>query len=342
MSARTSHARTLWGENVLGQGTPKVGSVATMSSATGVQPNRFTTLLGCTVPIQLAVMGGINTPELAGAVSACGGLGMLSGTLVPTPELIEQLAATRQIAGPGAPVGVGFLMPFLDRDAYSAAAVHADVVEGFYGDPDTDLVARAHDSGAHVSWQVGSLHEAEQAIAAGCDILVAQGVEAGGHVRGTTELDVLLGEVRPIWDGPLVAAGGIGTIQRARELFASGADALRLGTRFLACTEADVHPDYLARLIEADAPDTELTETFSLMWPKAPHRVLRSCIDASGADPSTRSPLPPNRAFVGDVTSAALYAGCSVGAVHEPTTVAKLMEAFGAAVANPSTTQPVL
>ncbi len=312
-----------------------------MSPTTGVQSNRFTTLLGCTAPIQLAVMGGINTPELAGSVGACGGLGMLSGSLVPTPDLIEQLTATRLIAGSGAPVGVGFLMPFLDRDAFVAAAKHADVVEGFYGDPDADLVTQAHDGGAHVSWQVGSRAEAEQAIAAGCDLLVVQGIEAGGHVRGTTALDAMLGEVRPIWDGPLVAAGGIGTIKRARELVASGADALRLGTRFLACAEADVHPDYLTRLIEADAPDTELTETFSLMWPNAPHRVLRSCIDASDADPSIRSPLPPNRAFVGDVASAALYAGCSVDAVHEPTTVANVMEAFETAVDHPSTTQPI-
>lgn len=312
-----------------------------MTPAPDRQPNRFTTLLGCTAPIQLAVMGGINTPELAGAVGACGGLGMLSGTLVPTPDVIEQLSSTRRIAGAGAPVGVGFLMPFLDRDAFAAAAAHAELVEGFYGDPDADLVTRAHESGAHVSWQVGSRTEAEQAIASGCDLLVVQGIEAGGHVRGATALDALLDEVRPIWDGPLVAAGGIGTIQRARELMESGADALRIGTRFLACVEADVHPNYLERLIEADAPDTELTETFSLMWPNAPHRVLRSCIDASDADPSTRSPLPPNRAFVGDVASAALYAGCSVGAVHEPTTVAKLMERFGATLDTPSTAQQI-
>lgn len=291
-------------------------------------PTRFTELTGCRVPIQLAVMGGIVDPTLAGAVGREGGLAMLSGTMEPEPELIDAIERTRGIAGADAPVGVGFLMPFLDPTIWANTADHADLVEGFYGDPDAELVAVAHERDALVSWQIGSVEEARLGIDTGCDLLVVQGIEAGGHVRGTVQLDDLLASVRAITELPLVASGGIGTVARAVELLDAGADGIRLGTRFLACTEADVHPDYLAALIEADAQATELTETFSFAWPHAPHRVLTSCIGAGTEDPALRSPLPPDRSFEGDVASAALYAGRSVGAVTAATTVAEVFAEF--------------
>ncbi len=289
---------------------------------------RFGDLTGCRVPIQAAVMGGASTPELAGAVSREGGLGMCSGTLVTPDELVSQIDQARAIAGGDAVIGVGFLMPFLDPEAWDAAVDHAAVVEGFYGDPDAELIRRAHARDTLVSWQVGSLAEARLALAVECDLIVVQGTEAGGHVRGSTALDDLLAAVRPLTDAPVVATGGIGTPVRAAELLAAGADAVRIGTRLLATAEADVHPGYLAALAAAEAEDTELTETFALAWPNAPHRVLRSCVDASADDPATRSPLPPGRDFTGDVATAALYAGKSVGAVTGATTVAEVMAEF--------------
>lgn len=295
----------------------------------GDDTNRFTALVGCRFPVQLAVMGGIVDARLAGAVGANGGLGMLSGALASADQLVEEIDATRALAGNGVPVGVGFLLPFLDVGAWDAAAEHADLVEGFYGDPDELLVDSAHERGALVSWQVGSVGETRMAIDAGCDVLVVQGVEAGGHVRGSTPLDELVAEVRPMTKLPLVAAGGIGTADRATELRRAGADAIRLGTVFLACTEADVHPDYRAALIAASGDETTLTETFSLLWPGAPHRVLTGCIAASDDDPSQRSPLPPNGSFVGDVSSAALYAGRSVDSVARVTSVAEVFADFG-------------
>lgn len=139
---------------------------------------RFTELLGCSVPIQQAAMGGVATPELARAVAEAGGLGMVAGVMVP-PALLEQMldGLRKQTSRP---CGVNFLMPFLDREAVAVAASRVRVVEFFYGDPDPALVELAHRGGALACWQVGSRDEAIAAAAAGCDPIVAQGNEAGG------------------------------------------------------------------------------------------------------------------------------------------------------------------
>src|SRR3954467_15442551 len=77
--------------------------------------------------------------------------------------------------------------------------------------------------------------------------------------------------------------GGIGTERGMAAAIAAGADGVRVGTRFLAAEEADVHPSYAEALLEASPEDTLLTEAFSTMWPNAPHRVLRSCVAAAEA-----------------------------------------------------------
>jgi NAD(P)H-dependent flavin oxidoreductase YrpB (nitropropane dioxygenase family) len=222
-------------------------------------------------------------------------------------------------------------MPFLDRDAVEAASPRCRLIEFFYGDPDADLVGLVHEGGALAAWQSGSLAEAEAARDAGCDLVIAQGIEAGGHVRGRVGLLGLLAAVLDAVDVPVIAAGGIGSARTAAAAFAAGADAVRVGTRFVATQEADAHPDYSAALVDARAEDTILTDTFSVMWPDAPHRVLRSCVDRVNAveDETVgeiqlagtsmpvprRSVLVPTRATTGSVDAMALYAGESVNDV---------------------------
>src|SRR6266851_7275407 len=137
----------------------------------------FTSLVGCSMPVQLAAMGGVGTTELAAAVAGAGGLGM-----VP--------AGTQPATGP---CGVNFLMPFgPSLDDITAAAGQCRVVEFFYADPRADVVSAAHGAGALAGWQVGSAAEAVEAEKAGCDYVVAQGTEAGGHVWGSQPLDEVL------------------------------------------------------------------------------------------------------------------------------------------------------
>ncbi|HVH04674.1 MAG TPA: nitronate monooxygenase [Myxococcota bacterium] len=293
--------------------------------------NSFTRLVGASAPVQLAGMPGIATPELVAAVADAGGLGMLGATLVPPPALEAVLAGIA--ARTRGAVGVNFLMPFLDPAAVDVAAHRARVVEFFYGDPDPALVARAHAGGALVSWQVGSLAEAEAAERAGCDLMVVQGTEAGGHVRGTTSLLPLLSAVLDAVRVPVVAAGGIATARSLAAVLACGAGAARLGTRFVAAAESGAHPAYVKALLAASAEDTCLTEAFSVMWPDAPHRVLRSAIAAAealpdgvvGEEPSDDgtfeirrfSVVPPTRATTGRIEAMALYAGESVANVGD-------------------------
>lgn len=290
----------------------------------------FTQLVGCAHPLQNAGMG-TASPELGVAVARAGGLGMLSGALVPV-DVLRLMLEPLHAAPPGR-LGMNFLVPFLqDPAVVDVAARYLDVVEFFFGDPDSSLVRRVHDGGALAAWQVGSLDEALAAVDAGCDFIIAQGVEAGGHVRGTTALLPLLDQVLPRVAVPVLAAGGIGDGRGIASVLALGAAGARLGTRFVATPESGYHPRYQQALIEARAADTVYTEKFSVMWP-APHRVLRSCIDAvdrlqddiigrmqigaDWVDVPRCSVMSPLASATGALEAMALYAGHSVDFIHD-------------------------
>jgi nitronate monooxygenase len=292
-----------------------------------VLPTAFTELVGCQVPIQLAGMPQVSVPRLAAAVADAGGLGMITPT-GQTIEVLEQLAI--QTTGK---FGINFLMPFLDLAAVEAASGRARVVDFHFGKPDPGLVDRVHQGGALAGWQVGSADEARAAVDAGCDFVIAQGIEAGGHVRGELPLLVLLDKVLDLVERPVVAAGGIATARTMAAALATGASAVRIGTRFVASTESGAHSRYVALLLRAHATDTVVTTTFSTGWPDAPHRVLRSCVEAAQAfhgdivgeqhlDSSTNpiprlAPPPPGGMTTGEIDAMALYAGQSVGAVSD-------------------------
>jgi nitronate monooxygenase len=273
----------------------------------------FTDLLGCRHPIQQAGMAGVATPDLAIAVARAGGLGMLSGT----PGR-EELSAHLDAVAAEAPVGVNFLVPFLDRATLSEAAARCSLVEFFWADPDSELVGLAHEGGAMVGWQIGSADEAKAARDVGCDVIVAQGIEAGGHVRGAVGLLPLLDEVRPAVDVPLIAAGGIGTGRSMAAALTAGADAVRVGTRFIAANESMAHAIYVDALLDATADDTVLTTAFGDGWPDAPHRVLKSSIEAGDRLGPAQSwnPVWPSSSYAGAAEARPLYAGQSVGAVR--------------------------
>src|SRR5262249_53714320 len=158
------------------------------------------------------------------------------------------------------------------RDAVELAAERCPLVEFFWGEPSAALVDLVHAQGASASWQVGSADEGRLAADAGCDLVIAQGVEAGGHGRGAPRFLPLLEELRAAVDVPVVAAGGIGTGRAMAAALTAGADAVRVGTRFVAATESVAHPDYVDAVVKASADDTVLTTAFGEGWPDAPHR----------------------------------------------------------------------
>jgi nitronate monooxygenase len=283
-------------------------------------------------------MGGIGTPQLAAAVTNAGGLGMLPGgeARAKLEPLLEEV-----VAGTSGPFGVNFLLPFLDPEAVEVAASSARLVEFFYGDPDPDLVGRVHAAGALAGWQIGSVGEARAAVEAGCDVVVAQGTEAGGHVRGGLALFPLLEQVLGTVGVPVVAAGGIATGRTVAAALAAGADAVRVGTRFTVARESAAHPDYVEALLRAVGEDTVLTEAFGLDWPDAPHRVLRSCLEAAQAlndavvavrdEGAREAPIarwdstPPSTDVRGRIAAMALYAGEGVAAVQRVQPAAEIV-----------------
>ncbi|HEU5439489.1 MAG TPA: nitronate monooxygenase [Ktedonobacterales bacterium] len=299
---------------------------------------RFTELVGCSIPIQQAGLGRLANPELAAAVASVGGLGLV-GIAGADPEWIARtLDETRERAGDGGgAIGVNVLLPFVKPDEITeclrAAAAHAQVVDFFWGDPAPALVEIVHTGGALASWQVGSVREAVAAAQAGCDFIIAQGVEAGGHVRGRTGLLALLDQVLPAVDIPVLAAGGIGSGRAMAAALAAGAAGVRVGTRFVATPEAHAHPIYVQALIAAQPEDTVYTEAFGYGWEHAPHRVLRASLAAAEAfegevvghliarDGGKRTefhrfqPLSATDEVLGTVEAMPHWAGYSVGSV---------------------------
>ena len=238
----------------------------------------FLQRLGVELPVVQAGMGGgLAGHELAAAVSAAGGLGTI-GILAPG-DLRREIAAARLLSD--GPLAVNLLLPFA-RPAHFQAASEADVVVTFWGSPKR----RTAKVWIH---QCGSVEEALAAREAGADAVIAQGIEAGGHVRGTLPAVELLARLRAALtnDYPVLSAGGIVDASDARDRLESGAEAVVCGTRFLMSEESGAHPAYKARL--ASARDTVVTELFGAGWP-APHRVLPNAATARWLRRDPRGP----------------------------------------------------
>jgi nitronate monooxygenase len=228
--------------------------------------------------VQAGMGGGLSRHELAAAVSEAGGLGTIAVNGAAAIE--HELAAARALTD--RPLAVNVLLPFARRSWFEAAGA-ADVVVTFWGAPKR----RTGGSWMH---QCGSVDEAQAAHGAGADAVIVQGVEAGGHVRGSVPALELLERVRAALPPgfPLLLAGGIaerGDVERALE---AGASAAVAGTRFLLSEESRAHPEYRHRLLGAE--QTILTELFGAAWP-APHRVIANAATERWLTDDPRGPF---------------------------------------------------
>lgn len=300
--------------------------------------------LGTRVPIWNAGMGGgLAGPELAAAVSNAGGLGVLGMGGLPTPAIRESIRRLRSLTDK--PFGVNLIMPLMDEEAVSCCLdERVPVLVLFWGDP-SPYVEDAHRAGTKVLVQCGSVDEARRTAAAGVDAVMVQGVEAGGHVRSTTALSVLLpATVDAVAPLPVIAAGGIADGRGVAAALDLGAQAVSLGTRFLCSEESRAAQAYKERIVDAAAEDTLYTKMFDVGWPDAAHRVLRNTgvreWEAAGSLPVGRRSgegdmvgkmpvagemieLPrygvfmPLEGFEGDLEHAVLYCGQSCTLVQD-------------------------
>lgn len=301
---------------------------------------RLCDLVGIEVPVVLAPMGGAVTAELVAAVSNAGGLGMLPLSWSSSDEVSSVIEETRRRTD--RPFGVNLGLAWKQRERLaSALAAGVAVVSFFWGDAGA-LVGEAHEAGAIVFVTVGTAEEGRAAVAAGADVVVAQGWEAGGHVWGSVSTLALVPRVvDAVVPVPVVAAGGIADGRGLAAVLALGAVGAWVGTRFLAASEAGIHPDYRRRILAAGEADTFYGTLFDRGWPDAPHRTLRNSTveawermgrPASGSrpgehdEPASRSDgtpinryasLTPTAAMTGNVEPLPHWAGQGVGLVTQ-------------------------
>lgn len=262
--------------------------------------------LGIEIPIIQAPMAGVDTPELAIAVAEAGGLGSLACALL-SPDAIRA-AWVKIRAGTSAPINLNFfchspeidspepqerwklrlaayyqefgldadnVVPCVNRAPFdedfccAVEEIRPPIVSFHFGLPASDLLARVKATGAIVLSSATTLDEAMWLERNGCDVIIAQGVEAGGHramflgndIQNQPSIEDLLSSVLKAVKVPVIAAGGIADVDVAHKALSMGAIAVQLGTAYLFCPEARVSPLYRAALASDQA--TTLTNIFS-------------------------------------------------------------------------------
>jgi NAD(P)H-dependent flavin oxidoreductase YrpB (nitropropane dioxygenase family) len=305
--------------------------------------------LGIELPIIQAPMGGAVGPALAAAVSNAGGLGMLVPWRADIDTVRRQIRETRALTS--RPFGVNLVLEFPQEERLAVCLdERVPVISFFWRDP-SSLVPLAKAGGAIVMHTVGSAADAKQAIGCGVDIVIAQGWEAGGHVRGTVAtMPLIPAVVDAVSPAPVVAAGGIADGRGLAAALALGASGAWIGTRFLASHEAAIHSRYRERLLQANENDTVYLENFfDIRWPNAPHRTLRNktiqAWEAAGRPPIGKRPgegevigtsrsigpivryqsYTPGADDDGDIDAMALWAGQSVGLVSTVQSAAEIV-----------------
>ncbi len=305
---------------------------------------RITELFGIEYPIVSAGMGGVALAELAGAVSEAGGLGTIALAGLHAEAVQAEIAAARRITKK--PLAVNLLVPFLAPGVIDALLKEPiQAITFFWGEP-AEQIPPVKKAGMKVIWQCGSLEEAVTAKDAGADVIMMQGVEAGGHVRGTTTTLALVPAARDALgpNTPLLASGGFADGRGLAAALALGADGAVFGTRFVASRESAAHALYKQRVIDASAQETLHTELFDVGWPHAPHRVIRTRLveewERAGRPVSGQRPgegqvigtykgtgpdvplvkysvMTPTDYIEGDVEQLPFYAGMSVNLVND-------------------------
>jgi nitronate monooxygenase len=236
--------------------------------------------------VQAGMGGGLSGARLAAAVSNAGGLGTVG--ILPDARAFEaELRKARSLV-PGRPLAANLLLPFA-RPAHADACVTAgvDVVVLFCGSA-PDLVTQLRRAGVLVLQQVGTVAQAQRAIADGVDGLIAQGIEAGGHLLGEEPVLSALERILAVADGrPVLAAGGINSAAGTSAVLEAGAAAAVAGTRFLLTDESGAHPAYKQRVLGARR--TLDTLLFSVGWSDR-HRVVPNAATDRWCARSERGP----------------------------------------------------
>jgi len=225
---------------------------------------RLTELLGIEHPVMLAGMGGVSYSELVTAVSAAGGFGCLGASTMGNEKMAEEIAAVR--GATDRPFGVDLLTAMPGGMTEQVKIVIDGGATAFVaglGVP-TDVVDLCHEHGLIVVSMCGKVEHARRAVDAGCDLVVAQGTEAGGHTGQVASLPLVPQVVDAVGDRvPVVAAGGIFDGRGLAAALALGADGIWVGTRFIATPEARGVLGYKEKLLASREDQTTVSRAYS-------------------------------------------------------------------------------
>lgn len=225
---------------------------------------RLTDVLGIEHPVMLAGMGGVSYHALVAAVSEAGGFGCFGASTMSSEQLVDEMRAAKALTDK--PLGVDLLTALPDRlitDVELLIREGATVFAAGLGVP-RDVITLCHDHSVLVLSMCGKVRHAIAAVEAGCDIVVAQGTEAGGHTGQIATLPLVPQMVDAVGDRvPVVAAGGIFDGRGLAAALALGADGVWIGTRFIATPEARSAPGYKAALLRTPEDGTTISRAFS-------------------------------------------------------------------------------
>jgi enoyl-[acyl-carrier protein] reductase II len=302
-------------------------------------PTRLTDALQIDHPVMLAGMGGVSYHRLATAVSEAGGFGCLGASTMGDDEMRAEIAAVRQATGK--PFGVDLLTALprgLHEKVDDIIAGGATAFVAGLGVP-REVVDQCHAAGLVVVNMCGKVRHAVEAVEAGCDIVVAQGTEAGGHTGRIATMALVPQVVDAVGERvPVVAAGGIVDGRGLAAALALGADGVWIGTRFIATPEARSVTGYKDVLLRSHEDDTVVTRAYTgktcrvianrytqpyesgeVAAERFPAQILRSMQDGAnhlGGDETTPG-VDPDREF--------FPAGQGVGAIDELVPAADLV-----------------
>jgi enoyl-[acyl-carrier protein] reductase II len=286
--------------------------------------NRVLSHTGARYPIVQAPMGWIARSPLASAVSRAGGLGIIetsSGETTACQHEIRQMVAT------GLPFGVNLPIRFLKDDAMLRFVCEAGVrfVTTSAGSP-AKFIAPLKDAGIVVYHAVPTVDTALKCVEAGIDGLVVEGSEGGGF-KNPEEVGtlVLLQAIRERTDVPMIAAGGIVDGRGMAAAFALGAEAVQMGTRFVASAESPVHSGYKHAIVQAEATGTWVLNKKSTPCIRALKSDRTRLIHEAGLMPPDTFNGLKKVYFEGDMEAAPALAGQSAGLIHEVLTAQQII-----------------
>ncbi len=301
----------------------------------------LTERFGLEYPIVSAPMGTVAGGRLAVAVSNAGALGLVGGGYGDPDWMRAELSLARE--GTAHPWGVGLITWHATQEAVELALSyepHAFMLS--FGDPGP-FVPAIKDAGCALICQVQSVEDGRAAKAAGADIIVAQGTEAGGHGAQRSTLPLVPAVVDAVAPTPVLAAGGIVDGRSLAAALMLGAQGALMGTRFYASTEALGHQRAKERIVAARGGDTRRTRIFDIVrehpWPE-PYtgRAIRNSFMErwDGREDDLKAALdeeiPAFRAAVreGDVETAMVWAGEAVDLISDVAPAAELIRRIGA------------